>query len=201
MTTKRVVISAALALVMAVTVGRAAAFETQHHGTVKTPFNGTISGTILSTQIDAIDPGDGIKGILGTFTITTRNLGQVTGQALVEDTPALVPSGTCLAGTDAEFTLGSIHGIHRFPNGDLLFLKALTRTACLDSDTLTAIAHEAGTFNGGTGQFARATGSWDITDYVEIWVVDPAGQLFGAFSGKLRATIVTPVPIRMAPKK
>lgn len=199
MTTKSVVISAALGLVMAVTVGKVAAFETRHHGTVKTPYRGTISGTVTSTEIDAIHPGDGVRGILATFAVTTRNLGPVTAQALVEDTPALLPSGSCPAGTDAELTLGTVRGAHRFSNGDLLFLNALTRTACIDFETLTVNTHETGEFNGGTGQFAQATGSWKITGTTKISVIDPAGQLFGPFSGKLRGTIVTPIPIQLAP--
>jgi hypothetical protein len=199
MTTKSIVIGVALGLVMTVTVGRVAASETQHHGTIKTPYRGTISGTVTSTQIDAIHPGDGAKGVLGIFAVTTHNLGQVTAQALVEDIPASRPSGTCPEGTDAEFTLGTVRSAHRFPNGDLLFLNALTRTACIDFDTLTVNIHETGEFNGGTGQFAQATGSWKITGTAELWVIDPAVQFFGPFSGKLRGTIVTPVPIRMAP--
>lgn len=198
MTTKRVVISAALGLAMTVTVGSVAAVETEH-GTFRTPYNGTISGTVISTQIDAIQPGDGAKAFLATFAVTTRKLGQVTVQALVEDIPTSVPSGTCPAGTDAEFALGALHGVHRFPNGDLLFLRALTRTVCIDFDTITVSIDEAGEFDGGTGKFAQATGSWKITGTTKISVIDPAGQFFGPFSGKLRGTIVTPAPIHMAP--
>lgn len=198
MTTKRVVISAALGLAMTVTVGSVAAVETEH-GTFRTPYNGTISGTVTSTQIDAIQPGDGAKGILGIFAVTTHNLGQVTAQALVEDIPASLLSGTCPTGTDTEFTLGTVRSVHRFPNGHLLFLNALTRTACIDLDTLIVSINETGEFTGGTGQFAQATGSWKITGTVKLWVVDPAIQFFGPFSGKLKGTIVTQVPIRMAP--
>lgn len=186
---KRVVIRVALGLVMTVTVGRVAAFETQYHG--------TISGTFISTQIDAIQPGDGVKGILGTFAITTRNLGQITSHALTEDIPALLPSGTCPAGTDTEFTLGTARAAHRFPNGDLLFLSVLSRTACGDFDKFTISTHEMGKFNGGTGQFAQATGSWNITGTAKISVIDPAVEFFGHFSGKFRGTIVTPTPIHM----
>lgn len=200
MTTKRVVISAALGLVTAVTVGRVAAVETEH-GSFETPYNGTISGTVTSTQIDAIDPGDGVKGFLATFAVTTHNLGQVTVQALVEDSPALVPSGSCPADTDAEFALGTLYGIHRFPNGDLLFLNALRRTVCVDFDTLTVSVDETGKFNGGTGRFVQATGSWKISGTSEIFVIDNAGQFFGPFSGKLRGTIVTPVPIRTSSRR
>ena len=180
----------AYGLVLVACTGTAAAFET--------PYNGDISGPIISTRIDAVNPGDGVKAVLGTFSITTKRFGQVAGQALVEDVPASAPSGTCPAGTDLEFSLGAIHGTHRFPNGELLFLKGHTRTACVDIDTRTAVAHETGEFAGGTGQFAEATGSWDITDDINLWVIDPAGELFGAFSGKLKGTLITPAPIHMS---
>jgi hypothetical protein len=196
MITKKVVIGVALGLIMAVTVGRVATAETEH-GTFKTRYGGTISGTATSMSIDAINPGDGVKGIQGTFTFKTHNLGQVTAQVLVEDIPALVPSGTCPAGTDTELTLGSIHAVHRFQNGDLLYLNALTRTACFNIDTLTVVAHQSGEITGGTGQFAQATGSWEIADNVNVLVIDPAGQLFAAFTGEFSGTIITPTPVRM----
>jgi len=177
----------ALGLVMTVASGTATAFET--------PYKGTISGTFISTQIDAI-PGDGVRAILGSFAVTTRRLGQITSQALTEDVPAATPSGNCPAGTETEFTLGSGRGSHRFPNGDLLFLKVLQRTGCLDFDTLTFTTREAGEFAGGTGQFAEATGSWKISGTAKLLVVDPALEFFGSFSGKLRGTIVTPTRIR-----
>lgn len=179
----------AFGLLTLAAAGTAAAFET--------PYNGVVSGPIASTQIDAVNPGDGVKGVLGTFSITTEKFGQVSGQALVEDVPAVTPSGTCPPSTDLELALGAIHGIHRFPNGELLYLIGHTRTACVDLDTFTAVAHEAGEFAGGTGQFAQATGTWDITDDINLMVSDPAGELFGAFTGKLKGTLITPGPIRM----
>lgn len=65
MTTKRIVIGAALGFVMAVTVGRVAAFDTQRDGTFKTPYNATISGTATTMPIDAIRPGDGVRASWG----------------------------------------------------------------------------------------------------------------------------------------
>ncbi len=199
MTTKSILISVALGLVLTVTVGRAAASESQHQGSIKTPYRGTFSGTFFTTSIDAINPGDGVKAFLGMFSVTTRNFGQVTAQVLTEDMPVTVPSGACAEGTDLEFTRGIQHFVHRFPNGDLLYLKGLTRTVCVDLARLTASVDETGEFDGGTGQFAEATGSWKLTATVDIFAVDPAAQLFGALSGEFKGTIVTPVPIHMAP--
>lgn len=160
--------------------------------TYTTHYNGTISGAVISSQIDAVDPGDGVNGILASFAVTTRNLGLVTAQAVVEDVSAALPPGTCPEGTDLEFSLGSVRGVHRFANGDLLFLNGLTRAACVDFDTFTVSTYETGEFAGGTGQFADATGSWEIDGATYISVFDPAGQLFGPFSGELIGTIVTP---------
>ncbi len=127
--------------------------------------------------------------------VTTHNLGQVTAQALVEDVPASSPSGLCPAGTDVELALGTVRAVHRFANGDLLFLKLLARTACIDFDTLTALAFEAGEFTGGTGRFAQATGTFTATSTAEIFVADPAGRVFGPFSGKIDGKISLPAPI------
>src|SRR2546422_6890443 len=170
---KTSVIGVAMGLmVMTVALGRAAAFDI--------PYRGTISGSFISTEIDAI-PGDGVKAILGIFAVTTRHLGQVTAQALVEDVPATSPSGLCPPGTDQELALGTVRAVHRFANGDLLFLKLLARTACIDFQTLTAIAFEKGEFTGGTGRFAKATGTFSAISTAEIFVADPAGRVFGPF--------------------
>lgn len=176
-----------LGLAMIVASGTAAAFDT--------PYKGTISGSFISSQIDAI-PGDGVKAILGSFAVTSRRLGAITSQALTEDVPATTPSGNCPAGTETEFTLGSARANHRFANGDILYLKAMTRTGCLDIDTLTFSVHETGEFAGGTGQFAQATGTWEITGTAKVLVIDPKGEFFGSFDGALDGTIVTPARIR-----
>jgi hypothetical protein len=186
MYTKTSVIGVAMGLVMTVALSQAAGFDI--------PYKGTISGSFISTEIDAI-PGDGVKAILGLFAVTTRNLGQVTAQALVEDVLATSPSGLCPPGTDQELALGIVRAVHRFANGDLLFLKLLARTACIDFQTLTALAFEKGEFTGGTGRFAQATGSFTATSTGEIFVADPAGRVFGPFSGKINGTISLPTPV------
>ncbi len=182
---KSLAIGLAVGLVMTVAIGNATAFDI--------PYRGTISGSFISTEIDAI-PGDGVKAILGIFGVTTRNLGPVTAQALVEDVPAASPSGLCPPGTDVELTLGTVRAVHRFATGDLVFLKLLARTACLDFDTLTALAFETGEFTDGTGRFAQATGNFTATSTAEIFVADPAGRVFGPFSGKINGKIIIPGP-------
>ena len=166
--------------------GKAAAFDL--------PYKGTISGPFISTEIDAI-PGDGVKAILGIFSVATRRLGPVTAQALIEDVPTTSPSGLCPPGTDQELALGTVRAVHRFANGDLLYLKLLARTACINFQTLTALAFEKGEFSGGTGRFAQATGSFTATSTAEIFVVDAAGRVFGPFSGHLDGTIILPAPV------
>jgi hypothetical protein len=172
-----------LGLVIAVAVNHAAAFETRYHG--------TSSGTFIVTGIDEINPGDGFTAALSTFAITTDNLGTVTGQSLREDQIASPPSGMCPVGT-IEVTLGMLREVHRFPNGDLLFLNILSRTGCFDLTTLTATNHFAGEFAGGTGRFAHATGSW-VGDGTGT-IIDPASG-FGFFSNEFSGTIITPEPI------
>jgi hypothetical protein len=198
MNTKSILISIALGFVLTVSVGEAIASGNHLY---KTPYNGVISGTVSTSQIDAVNPGDGVKAFLATFGVTTRNFGQITAQGVSEDIAVTVPSGACAAGTDLEFALGNLRFVHRFPNGDLLYLKALTRTVCVDLETLTSTIDESGEFDGGTGQFAQATGTWKITGAVDIFVVDPATQLFGAVRGELKGKIITPTPIRMALKR
>ncbi|WP_374090555.1 hypothetical protein [Methylomicrobium lacus] len=166
-------------------------------GHFETPYNGIISGTATSAPIDAVNSGDGVDGVLGTFAITTQKFGQVTGQALVEDVPAAIPSGTCPPETDFELALGAIDAAHRFSNGDQLFLKGHTRTACVDLDTGTAVAHESGEFTGGTGQFSEASGIWDITDKINLWTTDPSGHFFASYTGQLKGTIITSNPLHI----
>ncbi|WP_374090554.1 hypothetical protein [Methylomicrobium lacus] len=192
MTIKNIMPFVILALVMS--VGEAAFAETEHE-IYTTPYNGTISGTVISSEINAVNPEDGANGILGNFAVASRKFGHVTAQAFVEDIPVSTPTGNCKEGTDAEFTLGTVRSIHRFPNGDLLYLNALTRSACLDFETLTVHTDEEGEFTGGTGRFAKATGTWRITGAANLWVIDPSVQFFGPFSGELSGTIITPTPI------
>lgn len=170
-------------------VGRAVAFET--------PYHGASSGTFIGTGIDEINPGDGFTAALSTFSITTDNLGTVTGQSLLEDQIASPPSGECPAGT-IEVSLGMLRQVHRFPNGDLLFLNILSRTGCLDLTTLTATNHFEGEFAGGTGRFVNATGSW-VEEGIGT-ILDPAGG-FGFFNDKFSGTIITPGPILHGPKQ
>lgn len=195
MSTKHAMMKTAFGLMMAIAAGGTAAAETAPR-TFKTPFSGTLSGMVTNSQIDAVNPGDGVKGILGIFGASSRQLGQSSVETYVEDIPVPVPTNACPSGTDFEFTLGTARSIARFPNGDLLYLKGLTRTLCVDLETATSTIHETGEFTGGTGQFAEAGGSWNVEGTTKLWVVDSTFQFFGPFTSKLWGTLETPTRFR-----
>lgn len=167
-------------------------FAAEKEGVHKIPYGGTISGTIATSQIDAINTGDGNLGILGDFVITTNRLGRVISRAYVEDITAAVPSGNCPEGTDVEEDLGITRGVHIFENGDILNLQALTRTACLDIETQTITVEETGEFKGGTGQFVNATGTWATKGVATLLIIDPEIQIFGSYTGDFEGTVITP---------
>ncbi len=188
---KKIMLSATIGIVLA--AGTVFAAE-KENGVHKIPYIGTISGTIATSQIDVINPGDGNIGTLGDFVINSSKLGRIISRAYVEDITAAAPSDDCPDGTDIQQDLGITRGVHIFENGDILNLHVLTRTACIDIETQTVTVEETGEFKGGTGQFANATGSWATKGAAILLIIDPKIQFFGSYTGDFEGTVITPKP-------
>jgi hypothetical protein len=172
-------ISLALVLLLAGAVGKAEA---------KNPnFISHFANTGVSGAIDT--NGDGITANVFTGIFNTT-LGRFLSQAESEALPPLKTNVTCPAGT-LEIPILQAHTVLTHERTtEQLFLTATSGTACLDLTTLTTLTFQGqGTFDGGTGRFVNATGTWETNATGTILVIDPQLHNLGTTTGTLTGTI------------
>jgi hypothetical protein len=151
------------------------------------PFNGSLSGSLISTQIDT--NGDGLKAGLSLGIINT-NLGRFTSQGVGEFLPPLPAPVTCPS-DHLEFPLLVFRGVDTHEKtGDQLFFEYTSGTACVDPATGTSSFSGVGNFVGGTGQFAGVTGSFEANSAGTTLVSDPAGNSFGNRTVEFTGTLI-----------
>lgn len=159
------------------------------------PLKGKFAGTFLSARIDRND--DGVPAGWGTG-VTTGTLGKRISQGVFERAPtgptAECPGGVFIIRCDAQNGQGFGTFTETFPNGDQLYVQALTRTLCFDS---VGGFTGSSTFSyvGGTGKFAGASGNGE-SSFVGFFqafdanAVPPQG--FGSSSGEFTGTLILP---------
>ena len=141
----------ALTLLLAGGLGRAEAKD-KH-------FTSSYSGSGVDGDIDT--NGDGTPA--GVFTgIGNSNLGRFVFTGEGEGLPTPVPNVHCPAGT-LEFPLLQNTNVFFFQatGEQLIFTYTPGTTGCYDPTTFTFTYHFPGTFSGGTGRFAHATGTFE----------------------------------------
>jgi hypothetical protein len=151
-------------------------------------FNGTHSGSSLSTEIDT--DGDNRKANVYTgggkstqeaFTLQALNETEFSGPA------------TCLNGNSGfAYTLVEGHTVFRFQSSDLLFTQSTTSDACFDPTTGITFLSGTSTIVGGTGKFADATGTTQATGTATSLFSDSAGHSFSPVSVQFTGTIILP---------
>ena len=159
------------------------------------------SGSFVSANFD-FDHPDLSTPANSTNGVGRSNAGQITSQGANEYTPDLnmktctVPGGTPNAGT--EYKLVQDVDVSRFENGDLLFLKSTSGTACQDFSTFPSPPFpftftETGIVTGGTGKFSGATGTYTGTGNGATLFLDATGErVFGWFKSTFVTTVTVP---------
>jgi hypothetical protein len=160
-------------------------------------FNGTTSGSALSTEIDtnadnikaSLNSGGG-KSTLGAFTFQSLTEYAVSG-------PATCPNGQ--SGTVFSLVPGSGHTVFRFPTDDLLFSQYTNATLCFvdNPDPLPDmffVTSGDAEIIGGTGKYTNATGSFQLTGGVarRLFIApSPSGnRTFNATTAEFSGTVV-----------
>lgn len=158
-------------------------------------FNGSTSGSVLSTEIDSnndqskagLTSGGG-KSTLGAFTF----------QSLTEY--AVVGAATCpngQSGTALSLVSGSGHTVIRFSTGDVLFSRPKSATLCFDP-TLARSFLTSGESEvvGGTGKYTNATGSIQLIGGIaqRLFLAPSASgnRTFNATMTEFAGTVVLP---------
>jgi hypothetical protein len=164
--------------------------KTQH---VSCAFSATFDeGT--ETHIDTNNNGISASLLQG---IANCNIGRLFFREAYEFNAALPAPVTCPAGT-AEFHLQQDHGVDtEEKTSDQLFYEFGPNGAisCVNFATLTFTFTSHGTYTGGTGQFAEATGSFDTHGTGSFRVVgskDGVDGDFGQLSGTLTGALTLP---------
>jgi len=154
------------------------------------PFNATFSGVLFSIPFDT--NGDGAPA---NFNILEgqSNLGPFSLQVLDESVRA--DSTTCPDG-QAGFSVALVTGssVLRFRRtGDLLLVQPTSETTCFNPSTGVSFFHAAtGNIIGGTGRFAKATGTLEGEGMARILLTDPLGRVFGEQHGTIQGIILLP---------
>jgi len=182
---KRLIIGAALGCLLVAGIGRVEAKEI--------PIKGKFAGTFLSARIDRND--DGVPATWETG-VTTSNTGKRGYQGVNES----VPTGATTACPGGVFIIDAPNGqgfgtyTETFPNGDQLYAQVLTRTVC--SDGVGGFSGSStGSYIGGTGKFAGASGNGENSFVGFFQVFDTNAnpfQGFGSFSGEFTGTLILP---------
>jgi hypothetical protein len=144
------------------------------------------SGTLTVTSIDL--DGDFIPGFISSYKGSLSPFGPFSAQGFIESSPTTnkctTPNGE--AGTESTLVAGS--DVLRIDStGDLIFSTTTIFTACFGIDSSFSFSF-TDTITGGTGKFANATGSINVTGTGVI--VDPFGTISG-FTSTGTGTITT----------
>jgi hypothetical protein len=181
MNTKRLVIGLAMVLGLAGVTRDAVAGEQQ--------LSGSFAGSSVSIALDT--NGDGMTAVLSMGRGKT-NLGSITFQTVGESAARLPAVNTCPSG-HWEFPLLMAHGVLQLDDsGNLLFAHWTSGVTCFDPITATFTTRGKGTFEGGTGKYAKATGSFATTTTGKPLVADRAMHEFDYLAGQVTGTIIIP---------
>lgn len=192
MNRKQTTLGITLILMLVLAVGQAEARQRR--------LRGHIAGTSVNGTIDT--NGDGIAMDVAlmdvALEVANTNLGRFINQGGTEvknpnapNSPSAcqLPDGT----VGFEFGLVQGHGVSTHERtGDQLFADETSFTECLNFSTGKFSFSAAGTWAGGTGQFANATGPWSLQGTGAVVVADPSGHFLSQFTYDAEGTIITP---------
>jgi hypothetical protein len=185
MNMKRLAMGVAMALVIALAIGRAGAKGCKDG----CPFEGTLSRSAFSTEIDT--NRDGVTAVFGAGPFLT-NMGAFNLQVLTEGLPPISPTGACPSDS-IEIPVLLVQAVSiDVKTGDQLLLQATSGTVCLNPATGMLSASATGIFADGTGEFAGATGSFTFRSTGRVLVSDPFGRVFFSETGALTGTLIFP---------
>lgn len=181
MSMQRLVVGLAIGLGLASVTRNAAAGEQQ--------LSGSFGGSSVSIALDT--NGDGMTAVLSMGRGKT-SLGPITFQTVGESAARLPAVSTCPS-SNWEFPLLMAHGVLQFDDsGDLLFANWSSGVTCFDPITTTFTTRGKGTFEGGTGKYVKATGSFETTTTGKPLVADSAMHEFVYQAGQVTGSITTP---------
>jgi len=176
-------------LAVAVTVVVSMSSVAPPAGAGEQQFSGSFAGSIISTTIDTND--NHLPAVLFIGRGKT-NFGLTTFQSVSEALERLPEVNACPKG-NLEFPWLMGHGIIQFDDSlDQLFIKLTAGVACSDPVAKTFTSNGKGVFEGGTGRFANATGSFETTSTGRPLVMDRAGHEFDSMTGQFTGIIITP---------
>lgn len=143
--------------------------------------------------------GSGVNGVIDTNndghtgSVVTGIANTTLGRFVFQGESESLPPGarmTCPAGT-AEISLVQAHAVlTKEKTGEQLFLTFTSGTQCFDPTTLTFTFHGQGTFNGGTGRFVDATGTFEEDETGGILVLDAHGHFLANDTGTNTGTLI-----------
>jgi hypothetical protein len=187
MNTKYMMRGPVLALVLAARLGQAEA--------EKIPVLLHAAGTVSDGLIDVNGDGHTAKIFVGVGTAhrglfhVSRFLIQQESETSNRHISCQLPDGS----TGEEHDLVQTHGIFtRESDGSQLFLTATAETLCLNISAEEVSIDLRGSFTGGTGAFAGASGTWEEKGSGQGVVADPQGHFFSHFSFDLTGTLRLP---------
>lgn len=172
-------IGIALALLLAGGLDRAEA-KSRH-------FVSDYAGTAVDGVIDT--DGDVIRTASVNTGIANTTLGRFVFQSESEVLRRLVTNVTCPAGTLERPLLQAHAVLTKEKTGEQLFLTETSGMQCLDLTTLTFTYHTQGTFDGGTGRFVNAAGTFEDNSTGATLVSDPKGHFLANFTGTITGTL------------
>jgi len=149
-------------------------------------FGEQVSGNFSDTAIDIDSDG----GAANLFSGATKGNGSATYEGIIEIklTPAVACAGGGIAGTVVAYSI-----VRRYASGDLLVSELVpggNNTLCFNLGTGLATLDIDAAFDGGTGKYAGASGSYHASYTVRLLVADPAGGIaHGTFSGSTSGTL------------
>ena len=129
--------------------------------------------------------GDGIPSVVGTNEVQElKKLGTFSADYTAELAAPLAAPSTCPPGT-IEFPYLYDEGVAtQVSSGDELFFSYDTAVLCLDGNTGNFTFEGTATYDGGTGQFANASGSFTAKSTGHL-NSDGSGHQDGSFKGRL----------------
>jgi hypothetical protein len=161
------------------------------------PYRELISGSAAPSAfvVNREDPQAGaVNGHYVTFA-GRSNLGPVHGGILVGyDFPAAGPDPACPAGTIRFPILVSASNRALTGTDGQIFMQddAASGLFCLDTTTSTFTMSLKGTFTGGMGAFAGATGTYEYKGSGKVLLMDAHNLPFGGFVLETKGTLILP---------